>query len=349
MRYIQCFSTVLLLLLVIMGCEIGNNAVELISLDAIDSSNQVITSPVCQTGDVMTFYCEAQDGDGDKLVYNWESSSGSFSVDRDTAWWTAPNRSGFYHVICKVSDGVGSSDAGSISIRVVGGLLKGAVTNAVNGEGVSNVAVTVGESTGSTDENGDYSIYSSFKSGEYDVSGVHESFCPYSGIFQVSEDYASDTYTYNFSVSPIPEPGEIRMVLNWGAEPRDLDSHLKTPEIDGQTYHIMYSSRGDATSPPYATLDIDDVDGYGPETITIKQSFSGTYIYYILHFGASPGAGSFPSSGGTIQIYNSPDCDGETFQVPNQGNGRFWYVCDIDGDTGDITIINQIQDSEPSP
>ena len=76
-----------------MGCEIGNNAVELISLDAIDSSNQVITSPVCQNGDVMTLVCEAQDGDGDKLVYNWESSSGSFSVDRDTACWIESNRS----------------------------------------------------------------------------------------------------------------------------------------------------------------------------------------------------------------------------------------------------------------
>ena len=346
MRYIQCFSTVLLVLLVIMGCEIENNAVELISLEAIDSSNQVITSPVCQNGDVMTLVCEAQDGDGDKLVYNWESSSGSFSVDRDTAWWIAPNRSGFYHVTCKVSDGVGSPDAGSISIRVVGGLLKGAVTNAVNGEGVSNVAVTIGESTGSTDENGDNSIYSSFKSGEYDVSGVHESFCPYNGIFQVSEDYSSDTYTYNFSVSPIPEPGEIRMVLNWGAEPRDLDSHLKTPEINGQTYHIMYSSPGASTEPPYATLDIDKVDGFGPETVTIKQSFPGTYIYYIYQYSS---AGSLTSSGGTIQIYNSPDCDGETFQVPNQGNGRYWYVCNIDGDSGDITVINQIQDSEPSP
>jgi len=346
MKYFQYYSTVLLGLLVIMGCEIENNPVELISLAAIDSSNQVITSPVCQTGDVMTLYCEAQDGDGDKLVYNWESSSGSLSVDRDTARWTAPNRSGFYHVTCKVSDGVGASDAGNISIRVVGSLLKGTVTNAVNGEGVSDVTVTVGGSTGSTDENGDYTIYSSFDSGEHDVSGVRESFCPYNGIFQVSEDYASDTYTYNFSLSPIPEVGEIRMVLNWGAEPRDLDSHLKTPEIDGQAYHISYSNRGNATSPPYATLDIDKVDGYGPETVTIKQSFSGTYIYYIYQYSS---AGSLPSSGGTIQIYNSPDCDGETFQVPNQGNGRFWYVCDIDGDSGDITIINQIQDSEPSP
>ena len=72
MRYFQYYSTVLLGLLVIMGCEIENKAVELISLAAIDSSNQVITSPVCQTGDVMTLYCEAQDGDGDKLVYNWD-------------------------------------------------------------------------------------------------------------------------------------------------------------------------------------------------------------------------------------------------------------------------------------
>ena len=55
MRYIQYFGTVLLMLLLIMGCEIENNAVELISLDAIDSSNQVITSPVCQNGDVITF------------------------------------------------------------------------------------------------------------------------------------------------------------------------------------------------------------------------------------------------------------------------------------------------------
>jgi len=349
MRYIQYFGTVLLILLLIMGCEIENNAVELISLDAIDSSNQVITSPVCQNGDVITLVCEAQDGDGDKLIYNWESSSGSLVVKKDTAWWTAPNMSGFYHVTCRVSDGVGASDGRSIAIRVVGGLLKGTVTNAVDGDGVSNVSVTIGESTGTTDENGDYSIYSSFKSGEHDVIGVRESFCPYSGIFLVSEDYASDTYTYNFSISPIPEVGEIRMVLNWGAQPRDLDSHLKTPEISGQSYHISYSNRGSATSPPYATLDIDKVDGFGPETVTIKQSFSGTYIYYIHHFGASLGAGSFPSSGGTIQIYNSPDCDGETFQVPNQGNGIFWYVCDIDGDSGDITIINQIQDSEPSP
>jgi len=55
------------------------------------------------------------------------------------------------------------------------------------------------------------------------------------------------------------------------------------------------------------------------------------------------------NSGGTIQIYNSTDCDGETIEVPDEGSGSYWYVCDIDGVSGDITIVNQIQDSEPAP
>ena len=82
-------------------------------------------------------------------------------------------------------------------------------------------------------------------------------------------------------MSPIPEPGEIRMVLNWGENPHDLDSHLKTPQINGQEYHIMYSNRGSSESIPFVTLDVDDTNGYGPETITIKQAYDGTYLYYI--------------------------------------------------------------------
>ena len=78
-----------------------------------------------------------------------------------------------------------------------------------------------------------------------------------------------------FATIKLPS-GETRLVLNWGSQPGDLDSHLLTPEIEGQNYHISYSNRGSANSAPYATLDTDDVNGYGPETITIKQSFSGT-------------------------------------------------------------------------
>ena len=146
-------------------------------------------------------------------------------------------------------------------------------------------------------------------------------------------------------MSPIPEPGEIRMVLNWGENPRDLDSHLKTPQINGQRYHIMYSNRGSSESIPFVTLDVDDTDGYGPETITIKQAYNGTYLYYIYKYSSN---GTFSESGASIQIFNSPDCDGERIQVPIEGSGRYWYVCDINGEDGTINVINQVQNSEPS-
>ena len=147
-------------------------------------------------------------------------------------------------------------------------------------------------------------------------------------------------------MSPIPDPGEIRFVLNWGAKPQDLDSHLLTPEIEGSSHHIYYSNPGRATNAPYAILDTDDVDGYGPETITIKQIFEGTYVYYIYKY-SDDGTG-LTNSEALINIYNSPDCDAITISIPNQGNGRYWYVCDIDGATGNISIINQIQESKPS-
>ena len=58
--------------------------------------------------------------------------------------------------------------------------------------------------------------------------------------------------------------------------------------------------------------------------------------------------GTFSESGASIQIFNSPDCDGERIQVPIEGSGRYWYVCDINGGDGTINVINQVQNSEPS-
>ena len=329
------------LLLIIWSCDdLYNKANEIIS---ITSSVSTIKG-----GRTVQLACEATDQDGDKLTYVWESASGSLDQDGDSATWTAPADSGVYFITCTVADDYGASAVGSIAITVISPQsveLKGKVSNAINGEGVSGVLVTVGNSTAITNENGDYIIGFIFY-GEYDITGEIEEFCPYSGHFIIPDDSSLDDFTFNFSVSPIPEPGEIRMVLNWGAVPTDLDSHLKTPEIEGTTHHISYTNRGSATAVPFVTLDTDNTQGYGPETITIKQSFDGTYIYYIYQYSTDE---ILVNSGGTIQIYNSPDCDGETIEVPDEGSGRYWYVCDIDGASGNITIVNQIQDSEPAP
>jgi len=337
MKYFKIHLYISFILIIILGCEMPNESVELLSLVASDS--------VALSGDTVVLACKAQDGDGDNISYSWVAGDGELSVDKDTARWIAPGRSGYYHITCKVSDGLGSSDGASITIRVEGGVIQGKVTNAVNGENVPNSTITILDNTATTNEDGEYKIYIGLQSGEYQVNAAHDSFCPFNSSFQIPDGNSLTLYEYNFSMSPFPEPGEIRIVLNWGATPPDLDSHLKIPEIDGQAYHINYSNRGNANAAPFTTLDIDDTDGFGPETITIKQSFTGNYIYYVHQYSSS---GSLQESGGVVQIYNSPECDGLSIQVPEEGEGRYWYVCKIDGENGEISVINQIQDSEPS-
>lgn len=61
-------------------------------------------------------------------------------------------------------------------------------------------------------------------------------------------------------VSPRLSNSEIRIVLSWGLDPRDLDSHLT-----GNGIHVYYSNK----NAQGINLDVDDVSGYGPETITI--------------------------------------------------------------------------------
>lgn len=68
--------------------------------------------------------------------------------------------------------------------------------------------------------------------------------------------------------------------LTWGANPSDLDSHLRGPNnID-----VAWDSRGSLTALPFAQLDVDDITGFGPEVITVTRLARGTYTYYVHKF-----------------------------------------------------------------
>ncbi len=295
----------------------------------------------------------ANDPDRDPLVFSiiTQPNNGSVIIKNDSLGsFTYTPLNGFTGVdsfLFSASDGALSSNEATVNIIVneISGTIQGTITNAINGNPISNVNISIKNMEAITNENGFYTIYTELASGLYEVNTSSDQFCPYNGAFQISDDYESNIFIFNFSLSPIPETGEVRMVLNWSEQPSDLDSHLKTPQIEGQEYHIYYGNRGNSDTAPYATLDYDVVTGYGPETMSIKQSFSGNYIYYIYQYSSS---GNLNESGASIQIYNSPDCSGETIYVPIQGNGRYWYVCNIDGDSGEINVINQIQESEPT-
>ena len=83
---------------------------EILSLNASDT--------LVEAGGIISLKCIAQDQDKDPLVYSWESSSGSFSVIKDSAVWTAPMEFGIYFISCRVTDNYGASDVATVTINV---------------------------------------------------------------------------------------------------------------------------------------------------------------------------------------------------------------------------------------
>ncbi|GIS04178.1 MAG: hypothetical protein CM15mP106_6250 [Candidatus Neomarinimicrobiota bacterium] len=325
-------------ILFIASCESPNKPVELISLE---SDRNFVWS-----GDPVKLFCNAIDDDNDKISYLWEAPAGEFTIINDTAIWIAPDSVGYYHISCIVKDGNGTSDGTFIKILVVqgGALIEGTVKNAVTGLVEEDIKVSLNGLEVLSDSEGFYSLYVPDFLNSYILNGTGDDFCPYIGTINIPSDYSSNVFEHNFSISPAPELGEIRIILTWGSNPSDMDSHLITPEIDSFNFHISYSNRGSSESAPFVVLDLDDVDGFGPETITIKKLEAGIYTYYVHQYSND---GILKESKARVQIFDSPNCNGEAIDIIEEGEGRYWDAFKINGENGEILEINQIVDIEP--
>jgi hypothetical protein len=238
---------------------------------------------------------------------------------------------GTYTVSLTVGDGtITNTETKTNLITVTGSggnsTLTGLVTDALNGQPVAGALVTVAGLSATTDSQGNY-VINNVPSGAL-VANFHAS--QTTGSAPLSVDFTDQstensntvtcsktgysTYnnsqvvipiggslTLNISLSPTLAAGNMRFVLNWGESPSDLDSHLNTPDIEGQPYHVYYGDEGSETSAPYALLDYDITSGFGPETMTIYQMFSGTYQYYIHNYSETP---DITTSQAVVQIYN---------------------------------------------
>lgn len=79
-------------------------------------------------------------------------------------------------------------------------------------------------------------------------------------------------------LSPALAVGKVRFVLQWDEEPEDLDLHLTGPD-----FHISY--RNMRNVPNKAKLDQDEMQGYGPETITLDKVHTGSrYILWVDNY-----------------------------------------------------------------
>jgi uncharacterized delta-60 repeat protein len=220
-------------------------------------------------------------------------------------------------------------------------VLVGTVRNAVNGQGLAGVLVSAGGGTDLTDAQGGFLI-TNVPVGSVIVDGGLTGFIPFSGSFTLANQ---PTNLIEFAMSPVLSGSDsVRLVLTWGAEPRDLDSHLNTPSIGGTNYLVFFGAPGSLVSPPFAQLDVDDVDGFGPETITVTNTFPGTYSYYIHRFS---GLGTIAGSGARVQVFTDAGLV-STVIAPTNGTGDYWHVLQIDGDTRGISVINSIVTAPPA-
>ncbi|MFN0069842.1 MAG: carboxypeptidase regulatory-like domain-containing protein [Limisphaerales bacterium] len=134
----------------------------------------------------------------------------------------------------------------------------------------------------------------------------------------------------------------LRIILTWGQTPSDLDSHVTGP-ISGSSsrFHMYYSNKTPSGST--ASLDVDDVSSFGPETTTITSFTPGTYRYSVFNYSqsGSTGASGIQSSPTRVEVY-SPAGLIRTFTAPTATSGNTWTVFEIVATSSTAYTINDV-------
>ncbi|MGE0797350.1 MAG: carboxypeptidase regulatory-like domain-containing protein [Lautropia sp.] len=231
------------------------------------------------------------------------------------------------------------------------GTISGAVLDVRQGNAIAQATVRLdrGQGTALTPEV--VATATSDAQGRYSFTGLAAG--TYTVLAQAS-GYASGTRTaitvpaggtvrdQNVGLSPIGAEPEVRIVLNWGSVPADLDAHLTGPNAPGVSgrFHVYWSNRLDPGAAPYAGLDRDDVDGNGPETLTLTRLNGGVYRYSVHDYtnGGVARPEELGRSGATVQVIAGART--YTFHVPNQP-GNLWTVFEMTGDIANPVITER--------
>lgn len=235
----------------------------------------------------------------------------------------------------------------------------GTVTNAVNNNPLENA--TVFFRSGLNNKSGPYYFYTEdgnevMPSARTNSNGYYEVTNIRAGCYtaQISLNgfitgfvnvyvFKNDT-GFNAVLAPITTGDQIRLVLTWNADPRDIDSHLKGTYSTGGDFHVYYGNKtASHNGTNIVNLDVDDTTSYGPETTTITFEQDVTYHYYIHDFA---GDGTLATSGAKVEVYRGSTLI-NTFNVPysTTSTDEYWDVCTIRN--GVVTSINKLSPSEP--
>jgi hypothetical protein len=229
------------------------------------------------------------------------------------------------------------------------GALGGVIMNALNGTGVGGLNVNIRRGinvqsgtvlySASTQSDGSYS-FPSLSAGNYtaEISGSG-----YVATYVTLVCIGGTTTLKDATISPNMSSDQTRIVLTWGASPKDIDLHLTGPAVEGSRFHVYWANRNYLS---YVNLDLDDTSSYGPETITISRQESGVYRCSVNDFTSDSGTSTraLANSGAQVKVYRGGGL-AATFNVPSR-EGTWWVVFELNGDL--ITPINTMSYDESS-
>lgn len=227
------------------------------------------------------------------------------------------------------------------------GIASGTINSALTGRGIEGVTLEVRNgwnndkngdilTTVTTDSSGNYNV--TLPLGNYTLNASKDGYI--STMINIIVQ-SGTTSSQNGTMTPTILGDNFRIVLTWGANPRDLDSHIAGTLSDGSPFHVYFGHKsqydGDVE---VCNLDVDDTSSYGPETITLDTTVDDPYYYYIYRFA---GSGTVASSEAQVKIYQG-EALVATFNVPtDQGRGDYWNVFAIVN--GELVIRNTITNS----
>ena len=150
-------------------------------------------------------------------------------------------------------------------------------------------------------------------------------------------------------LTPAYSASALRAILSWGSSPQDLDSHLKIYNSENtQLAHVSYMDKEyHKDNVLMAKLDVDEQEGYGPETTSVYQLESGNmYYFYVYNFSANmriptDARVDIKDSDTLVTSVSPPD------YISDGSDGYYWKVFKYSADTQIIEIKNEVVGYEP--
>lgn len=212
-------------------------------------------------------------------------------------------------------------------------------------QGVPSATLVIAGQTITTDAGGHYSV--TLPAGQHSYSlNAHNYITIPSGRMTVTA-----AGTFDISMSSSLAADEWRLVLTWDQNPRDLDSHLQFFGEESRCPEMYYGRRSASCDGVRASLDVDDVSSWGPETTTLSgvNSCSGPWwnpssatckwVYKVKNYsGYYDRNHGWQHSQATVTVYNGDSLVRELEVNANHGHRQddgvgspsYWSVVSID-------------------